>query len=68
MLRTHLHATLATDAFLLVVESGRARRYTLRVVAPHAMQWTTLHKEGRADARPIMDSKTLDVKQGYHPV
>ena len=60
VLGTCLYAVATAYASGCMKYSLRKRRNQLRVVAPGAFQGTSLEKDGRPDARPIMDRIALD--------
>ena len=60
-----LQAGGAADAALGIEQELGRRGLALGVVAPGAVQWATLHKDGGADARAVVDGKALDVE--YEP-
>ena len=63
MLGTGLHAGLTANAFRPFVEDLRMGTPALGVVAPDAVQRTTLHKERCPYARPVVDGIALDVEE-----
>jgi hypothetical protein len=66
LLRTYLHATLASNALLSVIEYLRPGISSFRVMTPDTMQRASFQKESGTDTRSIVDGKTLDVKNECH--
>ena len=55
-------AIAAGRAFVREKRHFRQRAFSLRVMAPEAVQGTTLEKHGSTDTRAVVQSKALDIK------
>ena len=61
-IRDRGHAGAADRAFIVEEHQFLVIALALRVVTPHAVEGTSLEKQGRADAVAVMHGKLLDVK------
>jgi hypothetical protein len=55
-------AGAAKDAFIGVIGNLRFRVLGFRVMAPDTIQKTALEEDGSPDPRPVVEGKTLNVK------
>jgi hypothetical protein len=50
------------DAAIVMQHDFQVGRLAFRIVTPPATEWTTLEKDGGADARPIVDGIFFDIE------